>query len=425
MKLDGTLEYARHLDANNPLAAFRDKFVLPRGNGAKPTVYLVGNSLGLQPKKAVQYVKEEMDDWGQLAVEGHFEGTRPWKFYQNALCEPLAQTVGAMPSEVIAMNSLTVNLHLLMLSFYRPTKEKFKIAIEANAFPSDRYAVESQLKMHGIVPEEGLLLLHPRSGEDILRTEDIVATLSKHKQSVALLLMGGVNYLTGQAFAMQTLTREAHKLNICVGFDLAHATGNLILRLHDWNVDFAVWCSYKYLNAGPGAIGGAFVHERHANAEGLPRLEGWWGTREETRFQMKPVFEGIPGAKGWQISNPPILSAAPLVASLEIFQQAGMETIRRQGDAMTTYVEQLFESEVANGALQLISPRTLEDRGSQLSFRVKNAKALATELKEAGNIFCDFREPDVLRISTVPLYNTFEDLHSFVTFLRDRWPKKQ
>jgi kynureninase len=362
---------AHELDEKDPLKGLRDRYLFPKGPDGKDAVYLCGNSLGLQPKKAREYVVSELEDWEKLAVEAHIHGRHPWLPYHELLTQPLARLVGAKPEEVVAMNSLTVNLHLLMISFYRPTKERFKILVETGAFPSDQYAVKSQAAYHGFDPSSAILELKPRKGEQVLRTEDILAEIDREGDRIALVMLGGVNYLTGQAFAMREIAEAARKKGCKVGFDLAHAAGNLELKLHDWGPDFAAWCSYKYLNAGPGGIAGAFVHERHARDERIPRFAGWWGHDKKTRFQMGPDFHPIAGAEGWQLSNPPIFQLASLRASMELFDEATMPKLRKKSEALTGYLETEL-SQVRKGFVEFITPASAQDRGCQLSLRVKD-----------------------------------------------------
>ncbi len=404
-------------DEVDPLKSFQERFYFPTTTDGKPVIYLTGNSLGLQPKTARGYIEQELDDWARLAVEGHIHAKNPWLPYHEFVTEPLARVVGAKPVEVVAMNSLTVNLHLLMVSFYRPTAERYKIVIEKGAFPSDQYAVESQLKFHGY-DKDGLIELTPREGEATLRTEDILATIEREGDSVALILLGGVNYYTGQAFDMKAITEAGHRKGCVVGFDCAHAAGNLELHLHDWDVDFAAWCSYKYLNAGPGGIAGIFVHERHARSFDLPRFAGWWGHDKETRFLMGPEFKPLAGAEGWQISNPPIFQLAALRASLEIFDEATMPALRTKSEKLTGYLEYLL-SEINDERISIITPSDPNARGCQLSIRVKNAdKSLFNAITERG-VFADWREPDVIRVAPVPLYNSFKDVFRFASILKD------
>lgn len=408
---------ALELDRHDDLAHFRDRFHIPKDSNGGEAVYFTGNSLGLQPKTVRGYVEQELADWEKYAVEGHFHAKNPWLPYHEFLTEPMARIVGAKPSETIVMNGLTVNLHLMMVSFYRPTKERFKIIIEKGAFPSDQYAVESQIKFHGFDASDGLIELAPRDGEATLRNEDILETIGREGDSVALIMLGGVNYYSGQAFDMAAITDAGHKTGCVVGFDLAHAAGNLELKLHDWNVDFAVWCSYKYLNGGPGGVAGAFVHDRHANSFDLPRFAGWWGNNKGTRFLMGPNFEPLSGAEGWQLSNPPILQMAALRASLEIFDEAEIANLRAKSEKLTGYLQHLLD-QIDDERVSVITPRNPSDRGCQLSIRVKNAdKSLFKAISEHG-VVADWREPDVIRVAPVPLYNSFADVYRFAEILR-------
>jgi kynureninase len=429
MKYEFSESFAQEMDQQDSLKGFRDKFYIPKSPDGKEKIYFCGNSLGLQPKNVHEYVIQELEDWARLGVEGHFKAKNPWMPYHEFLTEQMAEVVGAKPIEVVVMNSLTVNLHLLMVSFYRPTSQRHKIIIESFAFPSDRYAVESQIKFHGFDPKDSLIILKPRKGETILKTEDIVRTIYEHGESVALILLGGVNYYTGQAFNFAEITKAGHEVKAVVGFDLAHAAGNLELKLHDWNVDFAVWCCYKYLNGGPGAVGGAFVHENHAEKFDLPRFAGWWGHDKKTRFLMPDEFKPIAGAEGWQVSNPPILQMAALRASLEIFHQAQMSRLREKSIRLTGYLEFLI-NQVAGEKVEIITPKNPEERGCQLSIRVRNEENLRSgsvlnidrklfeKLLQCG-IVADWREPDVIRIAPVPLYNTFTDVFHFARVLKE------
>ena len=404
---------AAELDTRDDLSPFRSRFHVPRTENGADTVYLVGHSLGLQPKSVRDYVDRELEDWRRLGVEGHFEGDNPWMPYHEALAGPLARLAGALPGEVVAMNTLTVNLHLMMVSFYRPTPERNRILVEGSAFPSDQYAVASQAAWHGYDPAECVIELRPREGEDVIRTEDIEDLLEREGERLALVFLGGVNYLTGQAFDMERITAAGHRQGCVVGFDLAHAMGNLALSLHDWNVDFAVWCSYKYLNGGPGCVGGCFVHDRHGRQKDLPRFAGWWGHDKATRFRMPSAFEAIPGAEGWQLSNPPILPLAALRASLELFDEAGMDRLRAKSKRLTGYLEHLLRTRLA-AELAVITPPDPEQRGCQLSLRTgPKGRRVHEHLSEHG-IWCDWREPDVIRVAPVPLYNRFTDVHRFV-----------
>ncbi|HMQ02974.1 MAG TPA: kynureninase [Pyrinomonadaceae bacterium] len=411
-------DLAAKMDAADPLREFRSRFCFPEHLLGHPPIYFTGNSLGLQPKTARRYIEEELDDWARLGVEGHLHARHPWLPYHEFVTASLARLVGAKPVEVVAMNSLTVNLHLLMVSFYRPTLERYKIVIEKGAFPSDQYAVESQLKFHGSDPRSSLIELTPRDNETSLRTEDILETIDREGDSIALILLGGVNYYTGQAFDMQAITEAGHRKGCVVGFDLAHAAGNIILQLHDWNVDFAAWCSYKYLNAGPGGIAGIFVHERHAQAFDLPRFAGWWGHDKETRFLMGPEFRPLTGAEGWQLSNPPIFQLAALRASLEIFDEATMPTLREKSVLLTVYIERLLR-DIGSDRIEIITPSDPEQRGCQLSIRVKNSDKSLYDAVTRRGVFADWREPDVIRVAPVPLYNTFSEIHAFCDILKN------
>ncbi len=394
------------------LARFRDEFHIPPAPDGSPSVYLCGHSLGLQPKRARAYVEQELEDWAKLGVEAHFHGRHPWMPYHRLLTENMAGVVGAQQEEVVVMNSLTANLHLMMVSFYRPTAQRHKIVIEAGAFPSDRYAVESQLRFHGLDAAQSLIELKPRPSQATIRQQDIEALLEHEGSSIALVMLGGVNYATGQLFDMEAITRAGHAQGSVVAFDLAHAAGNVPVRLHDWDVDFAVWCTYKYLNGGPGCVGGCFVHERHAHAHDLPRFAGWWGHDQDTRFRMGPKFQPMPGAEGWQLSNPPIMALAPLRASLEIFAAAGIEQLRKKSVSLTGYLEFLLD-QAKSDKFTVITPREPEKRGAQLSIRIQqNGRAVLDRLIAEG-ILCDWREPDILRAAPVPSYNTFGDVHRF------------
>ncbi len=413
--------FARQLDAEDPLRHFREKFHLPLGKDGNPLIYFAGNSLGLMPKSARQIVEQELDNWAKLGVDAHLDATPPWYSYHETLREPTARLVGAQPNEVICMNSLTVNLHLMMATFYRPTKSRNKILMEEPAFPSDTYAIKSQIVHHGLDPKEALMLARPRKGEFTVQTEEIVDLIEKHGDQLAVVLIGAVNFFTGQWFDIPKITEAAQKRGIVVGFDLAHAIGNVPLALHDWNVDFAVWCSYKYLNGGPGAVAGAFVHERHATNRELPRLAGWFGNDPNTRFRLhlEPEFIPVPSADGWQISNPPILSMAPLRASLSIFDEAGgMESLRAKSIKLTGYLQFLLES-AGHSKLTLITPREPNEHGCQLSVLVhEHSKELFGNLEAAG-VKCDFREPNVIRAAPTPLYNTFHEVWRFSRILME------
>jgi kynureninase len=418
-------EFAHQLDAEDSLRHFRDGFHLPVGKDGKPLIYFAGNSLGLMPKSAREIVGQELDDWANLGVDAHLKAKKPWYSYHETLREPAARLVGAQPIEVIWMNSLTVNLHLMMATFYRPTKSRFKILMEEPAFPSDTYAIKTQIIYHGLDPKGALVLARPASGEFTVRTETILDLIEKHADDLAVVSIGGVNFFTGQLFDIPTITAAARKHGITVGVDLAHAIGNVPLSLHDWNVDFAVWCSYKYLNAGPGAVAGAFVHERHATNTNLPRLAGWFGNDPNTRFRLhlEPEFIPVPSADGWQISNPPILSMAPVRASLAIFEEAGMVELRQKSIELTNYLQFLLESEPDGRSKKqytIITPRQADQRGCQLSILVReHPKELFAKL-EAADVKCDFREPNVIRGAPTPLYNTFHEVWRFANILRRR-----
>ncbi len=408
MHVEHTLAFAQQLDKQDPLAAFRNEYHLLQKNG-KPVVYLCGNSLGLQPKAAKAAIDQELKDWAELGVEGHFDGKNPWMYYHHFLTEKAAKVVGALPKEVVVMNNLTANLHLMMVSFYRPTKTRYKIMMEVSAFPSDQYAMETQARFHGLDPDDAIIELKPRDGEYTLRTEDIIAKINEHQTDLAIVMMGGVNYYTGQAFDMAAITRAAHAVGAVAGFDLAHAAGNLHLKLHDWDVDFAVWCTYKYLNSGPGGTSGVFVNERHGSNPGLIRFAGWWGHDEATRFQMKKGFKPMEGAAGWQLSNAQIFPMAIHKASLELFDKAGIENLRKKSEQLTAYLESVLKQ--FEQYLTVITPANPAERGCQLSIIVKeNGKQLFDFLVE-NNIMPDWREPDVIRMSPVPMYNSFEDIY--------------
>lgn len=407
---------AENLDATDPLTGFRDRFHFPQEKDGVEPIYFTGNSLGLMPKKARECVDEELEDWARLAVEAHVSARHAWLPYHEFLTDSMARVVGAQPIETVVMNSLTVNLHLLLVSFYKPREGRRCVVIENGAFPSDQYAIESQMRCHGLEPRECLIELEPREGEFTLRTADIVDTIDRRGDEIALVLLGGVNYYTGQAFEMKAITEAGHKAGAMVGFDLAHAAGNLKLEMHDWGVDFAVWCCYKYLNGGPGAVGGAFVHERHARSFDLCRLAGWWGHDKETRFLMGPEFKPLPGAEGWQISNPPILQMAALRASLAIFDEAGMDTLREKSLRLTAYLEEQIYA-LGNDRISIITPSAAEQRGCQLSIRVSGGgKALHEKLVKQG-VYCDWREPAVIRVAPTPLYNSFQDIYRFSQIL--------
>lgn len=420
MKFENTENFAKSLDLKDPLEKFREQFLIPKTKEGNDILYFAGNSLGLQPRKAREFICEELEDWARFGVEGHFHARHPWLPYHENLTEQTARLVGAKPHEVVVMNTLTVNLNLMMVSFYQPTRERYKILMEAGAFPSDQYAVSQQVKFHArnvdFDPSTAVIELKPRAGEATLRTEDILETIEREGASVALVLFGSVSYLTGQAFDVPAITQAGHKNGCFVGFDFAHGAGNLHLKLHEWSPDFAVWCSYKYLNAGPGGLSGCFVHERHAHAKDLPRFGGWWGHDKSTRFQMGPNFNPIPGAEGWQMSNPPIFQLAALRASMDLFDEATMPKLREKGDLLTGYLEFLID-QLPSGFCEIRTPRDLKQRGSQLSLKFQgDCKTLLKDWVQEG-IIADFREPDVIRVAPTPLYNRFMDVYLFVKAL--------
>src|SRR6266513_2386773 len=419
MHFSANEDFALQLDAEDPLRQFREQFHLPLGKDARPVIYFAGNSLGLMPKPSRQIVEEELENWAKLGVDAHHAAGTPWYTYHESLREPVARLVGAKAVEVICMNSLTVNLHLMMATFYRPTKSRFKVLMEEPAFPSDTYAIKTQIIHQGLDPKDALVLARPRKGEFTIRTEDILDVIEEHADQLALVIMGAVNFFTGQLVNIEKVAAAAQKHGIVVGFDLAHAAGNVPLSLHEWNVDFAVWCSYKYLNAGPGAVAGAFVHERHATNTKLPRLAGWFGNDPNTRFRLhlEPEFVPVASADGWQISNPPIFAMAPLRASLAIFDDAGgMEALRTKSVRLTGYLEFLLAK---NGSKKftVITPREPDARGCQLSILAhEHPKELLKELETAG-VKCDFREPNVIRVAPTSLYNPFHEVWRFARTL--------
>ncbi|WP_400192616.1 kynureninase [Hymenobacter sp. B81] len=412
MTYENTLDFARGLDARDSLRAFRDRFHLPLGPDGQPGVYACGNSLGLQPKSARAAVEAEFQSWQEHAVEGHFHGTSPWMHYHEFLTAASARLVGARPVEVVVMNNLTTNLHLLLISFYRPTATRYKVLMEGGAFPSDQYALESQVKLHGLRPDDAIVELLPRPGEHTLRTEDIEARIQELGDSLATVILGGVNYYTGQAFDMAAITRAGHAVGAIVGFDLAHAAGNLELQLHDWDVDFACWCSYKYLNSGPGGTSGVFVHERFARRPDLPRLAGWWGHDPADRFQMKKGFRPMEGAAGWQLSNAQIFPMAIHRAALALVDEAGgMAALRRKSEQLTGYLFWLLqELNLPADQLEIITPADPAQRGCQVSLLVRQRGRALFDYLAAQGIVADWREPNVVRLAPVPLYNSFEDV---------------
>ncbi|THD66337.1 kynureninase [Robertkochia marina] len=417
MQLKNTLAFAKEMDKADPLGKYRSEFIIPEMNG-KPVIYFTGNSLGLQPRRTSNFVNEIMSDWASLGVEGHFKADKPWWDYHERLAAPLAKIVGAKTGEVTVMNTLTVNLHLLMVSFYRPEKGKFKILCEEKAFPSDQYMLKSQVRFHGFDPEEALVEVKKREGEHQWQTEDFLDAIEEHKDELALVLIGGVNYYNGQVMDMAAITRKAREHGITVGWDLAHAAGNIDLQLHDWDVDFAAWCSYKYMNSGPGNLSGVFVHERYHNRTDIPRFEGWWGTKKETRFLMKPEFEPMPNAEAWQLSNAPVISMAPYLASLTMFEEVSMKALRAKSEKLTGYLEFILkevEREVG-GNFEIITPKNA--RGCQLSVLLHGeGKTLFDYLMSQG-VVPDWREPNVIRLAPVPFYNSFEDMFRFGEILK-------
>ncbi|MDF3023197.1 MAG: kynureninase [Alphaproteobacteria bacterium] len=416
MKYRDDAAFAGEMDAKDPLAKFRTQFHIPQHQG-QDCIYFCGNSLGLQPKAVEGAIAQELVDWKNLGVEGHFHGKHPWMPYHEFVAENAAYVVGAKPSEVVMMNGLTANLHLMMVSFYRPTTTRYKILIEYTPFPSDIYAVQSQAKFHGFDPANAIIEMKPRDGEHTLRQEDIEEVIAREGQSIALILIGGVHYYTGQFFDIARITEAGHKQGCMVGFDLAHAAGNVLLKLHDWNVDFACWCSYKYLNSGPGAVAGAFVHERHAKSFDLPRFAGWWGNDKSVRFKMGPQFQPMAGAEGWQLSNPPIFALAPARVSLDIFREAGMENLRSKSTQLTAYLEYLLHS-LNLARLKIMTPANQSERGCQLSITVQdNGRKVFDALQKAG-VVCDWREPDCIRVAPVPLYNSFNDVYRFAEIFK-------
>lgn len=422
MKYENSLQFAQQMDAADPLKSYRNRFHFPTFTN-KPVRYFTGNSLGLQPKSTRDFINRELDDWAKWGVEGHFHGTNPWFRYHEFLTEKTARVVGAKPIEVVVTHSLTTNLHLLMVSFYRPEGKRKKILCESKAFPSDLYALETQVRFHGLDPETDLVGMDPREGEHTLRTEDILAKIAELGDELALVMFGGVNYYTGQLLDMEAITKAGHAVGATVGFDLAHAAGNIPVKLHDWEVDFAAWCSYKYLNSSPGGVSGMFVHEKHARRPELLRFAGWWGYDKETRFQMEPGFKPMAGAEGWQLSNAPVLGMAAHWASLEIFDEAGMDSLREKSEKLTGYLEFLLDELTAKYGtscqFEIITPRDPKQRGCQLSILLHGkGKDLFNFISEEG-VVADWREPNVIRVAPVPLYNSFEDVYYLVKAMED------
>ena len=420
MTYEPTLGFAKALDAADPLKAYRDQFFFP-SLGTPEMAYFSGHSLGLQPKTVKKAVEAELDAWARYGVDAHFDSANPWYSYHENLTPPMARIVGAENSEVVCMNSLTTNIHLLFVSFYRPTKARYKIISEARMFPSDRYLLETQARFHGFDPDDAIVEVGPRKGEWIIRHEDILAAIEANADELALVFLGGVNYVTGQLFDMESLTAAAHAVGAIAGFDLAHAAGNVPLAMHDWNVDFAAWCSYKYLNSSPGNVGGIFVHERHGEDFELPRFGGWWGHDKATRFQMKNGFQPMPGAEGWQISNAPVLGMSAMKASLDIFDAVGMQALREKSQKLTGYLEQTIDqlaAEFPAASISMITPREPRQRGSQISINVAGRERQLYDDLLAQGVIADFREPCIIRIAPVPLYNSFEDVFTFGKVMR-------
>ena len=420
MTFENSLAFAQQLDAQDQLSHYQNEFSFPQVNG-KNVIYFTGNSLGLQPKRAKTYVDEVMNDWANLAVEGHFYAEKPWWDYHERFANPLSKLVGALPSEVTVMNTLTVNLHLLMVSFYRPTASRYKIICEEKAFPSDQYLFQSQVNFHGYAIEDAIVEVKRREGEHNIRLEDVLAKINEVGDELALVLIGGVNYYTGQVFDMKTITEAGHRVGAYVGWDLAHAAGNIELHLHDWQVDFAAWCSYKYMNSGPGNASGCFIHEKHHSNSELPRFAGWWGHNKERRFKMEPQFDPIQGADGWQISNLPVLSLAPYLASVELFAEIGMDALIAKRNTITAYLEFVLREidREVQGNFEIITPSNPSERGCQLSvFLHGEGRSLFDYLMKNG-VIIDWREPNVIRLAPVPMYTSFEDIYRFGQILKN------
>mgnify|MGYP003487686262 FL=1 len=426
LEYKNTQAYAQYLDSQDSLKSFREKFYIPLMHG-RDAIYFTGNSLGLQPKSTQEYVLNELEDWANFAVEGHFHARNPWMPYHEMFTKPLCKIAGALPHEVVAMNQLTVNLHLLMVSFYRPTKQRYKIICEAKAFPSDQYAMESQVNFHGYKYEDAVIEVEPKEGEHSIRTEDILAAIDKNKNSIALVLFSGVNYYTGQLFDMPAITTAAHKAGAYAGFDLAHAAGNVPLQLHDWDVDFACWCSYKYLNSGPGGVSGVFIHERHSSDTSLQRFAGWWGHDKENRFLMEQGFLPIPSAEGWQLSNAPVLSMAAHKAALDVFEEAGWENVFAKNKMLNQYLWHVLDEvnhSFGEKVFDIITPLNEQEHGCQISLLItKDGKKIFEALKK-NSVIADWREPNVIRIAPVALYNSFEDVWQFGNILRNYFQSK-
>jgi len=425
MQYINTLKFAQQMDQQDPIVHIRNEFSIPKTESGKEEIYLCGNSLGLQPKLSAEYVRRELDQWAKLGVKGHFDGDFPWMPYHEFLAEGFADLVGAKTDEVVCMNTLTANLHFMMVSFYRPTKTRHKILIEKHAFPSDHYAVESQVKFHGFDPETSMLLINPREGEETIRNEDVLSLIEKQGDSIALVMLPGVQYYTGQVFDMSSITKLAHQKGCMVGFDLAHAAGNIPMQLHDWNVDFACWCTYKYLNSGPGSVAGCFVHQNHHTNERLPRFAGWWGHDKSTRFKMENNFKPIKSAEAWQLSNPPVLSLAAIRGSLDTIKKAGgIKALREKALKLSSYMRFLLETELTD-EIDILTPSDIRYSGSQLSLALKlkpsdtpeRGKQIFDAIEKNG-VTGDWRYPNVIRVAPVPQYNSFEDVYQFVQILK-------
>lgn len=420
-RFENTHSFAKQLDQEEPLKKFRDKFYIPILHG-KESIYFTGNSLGLQPKTAQEYILNELEDWANFGVEGHVHARHPWIKYHEMFPAKLAPILGAKENEIVVMNQLTINLHLLLISFYRPSKQRFKIICEEKAFPSDQYAFQSQALLWGLDPEEVIIEVKPREGEHVIRNEDIISTIQEHGDEVAVIIFGGINYYTGQVFDMKAITSAAHEVGASCGFDLAHAVGNIELQLHEWDVDFACWCSYKYLNSGPGSVAGAFIHQRHIDNKSIIRLEGWWGTSKENRFKMEKKFDAIPTAEGWQLSNSPILNMAAHKASLDIFEEAGFKNVVEKQKKLSAYLFFVLDEINATSAkkiIEIITPRNEREHGCQVSIlMLEKGKEIFESLKQ-NSVIVDWREPNAIRLAPVPLYNTFEDIYRFGEIIKN------
>ena len=417
IKFETSFDFAIKMDQNDELKSYRDSFHFPVDSNGNKILYFTGNSLGLQPKTTKEAVEQELDDWANFAVEGHFKAKNPWMPYHELLTDDMAEIVGAKPEEVVIMNSLTANLHFLMISFYNPTKKRFKILIESDAFPSDRFAVKSQLKLHGFDPKNDLIEWSPRSNENLLRIEDLQEIIKKNGDEIALILVGGVNYYTGQLLDLKKIAKIGHSKGCKVGIDLAHGVGNVNLKLHESGIDFAAWCTYKYLNSGPGSLGGIFVHNKHKKNKSLKRLTGWWGQNKSKRFKMREELEISNGAEGWQLSNPAILSMAAIKASLELFRKVGMNKLRMKSIKLTGYLEFLI-LKMNNKNIDIITPKDPNQRGCQLSIKLNNSNKSLHKNLRLNNVITDWRDPNVIRCAPVPFYNSYQDVYNFVKILK-------